>query len=81
MNRSTILKDLNAIFTEVMDLEDFKLLEEHTTNHLDDWDSLTHIQVITEIEKKYELRFTTIEIEDFKNVGSMIDAVLDKQLD
>ena len=76
MNRSTVLASLTEIFTEIMDLEDFTLLEEHTTAHIDDWDSLTHIQVITEIEKNYNIRFTTMEIEHFKNVGGMIDAIL-----
>jgi len=79
MNKENVLIKLNEVFAEVMELEDLKLEEDHTADDIEEWDSLSHIQVITEIEKRFNIRFTTMEIEDFKNVKGMISKILEKK--
>lgn len=73
-----ILKQFNEIFIDVLDEEDIVLTMETTADDIEDWDSLTHIQLVVAIEKKYDLKLTASEIEEFQNVGEMCEAILRK---
>ena len=80
MNKSEVLKKVNDIFIDVLDIQDIVLTESTTANDVEDWDSLTHIQLIVAIEKKFKIRFTSKEIQSWKNVGEMIDCILTKSV-
>ena len=75
MEFNTILKEVNDIFIDVLDNDDIKLERATTAKDIEEWDSLTHIQLIVAIEKKYKLRFNSAEINSWKNVGEMCEAV------
>ncbi|MEY3368777.1 MAG: hypothetical protein RI973_1932, partial [Bacteroidota bacterium] len=36
---------------------------------VDEWDSLTHIQLIVATEKHFGIKFTAAEIQSFRDVG------------
>ena len=73
-----VLKQFNSIFCEVLDDEDIVLKEETTAEDIDEWDSLTHIQLIVAIEKHFDVKFKAIEIEQYRNVGDMCKGVAEK---
>ena len=75
MDTETILKEVNGIFTDVLDNNAILLTRETTAKDVEDWDSLNHIQLIVAIEKKFKVKFTTNEIRSWKNVGDMCDAL------
>ena len=50
MEREQILKDINAIFIDILDNEDIVLTNETTAADVDGWDSLTHIQLVVAFE-------------------------------
>jgi acyl carrier protein len=70
-----ILKEVNQIFTDVLDNDSITLKKDTTANDVEEWDSLTHIQLIVAIEKHFKIRFTSAEIQSWKNVGEMCDAI------
>jgi acyl carrier protein len=78
MERSTILEQLNEIFIDAIDDEDIRLAFETTADDVEGWDSLTHIQLVVAIEKKFKIRFTSNEIQSWKNVGELIDSIESK---
>ena len=54
MERSDILKKLNDIFIDVMDLDDdFELNEDMSADDIEEWDSLSHIQLMKAIEATF----------------------------
>jgi acyl carrier protein len=75
MNTAEILTECNKIFIDQLDNSSIVLKQETTASDVEEWDSLTHIQLIVAIEKHFKIRFTTAEIQGFKNVGEMCVAI------
>ncbi len=76
MDRNEIYDKLNEIFRDILDNDEIELQDETTANDIEEWTSLTHIQLIVEIEKAFSLRFTSEEILEWNNVGEMVDSIL-----
>ncbi|MDA7544117.1 acyl carrier protein [Alphaproteobacteria bacterium] len=72
----TIIKSLEVIFRDVFDDEDLLIYPDSTANDIDGWDSLAHIRLILEIEKRFSLHFKASEIEKLENVGQMAELIL-----
>ena len=49
-----------------------------SADEIDEWDSLTHIQLILEIEKEFKVRFSLGELQDLKNIESLVQLVYEK---
>ena len=78
MTTQEILTKVTDIFRDVLDDDSIMLKPETIAEDIEDWDSLTHIQLVVAIEKKFGIKFSTSEINGFKNVGEMCDAVAKK---
>ncbi len=75
MGKDEILKQINAIFIDILDVEDVIIEETTTANDVEEWDSLTHIQLVVAIEKHFKIRFTSKEIQSWNNVGELINCI------
>lgn len=78
MEKTQILEEVQEIFRDVLDNEDIVLADETTAEDIEEWDSLSHIQLIVAIEKHFKIKFTSKEILSWKNVGEMIDCISTK---
>ena len=78
MEKKEILDQVQDIFRDILDNESIVLTGETTADDVDDWDSLTHIQLVVAIEKHFKIRFKSMEILSWKNVGEMIDNIKGK---
>ncbi|MDR2841555.1 MAG: acyl carrier protein [Paludibacter sp.] len=78
MEKTEILIHVQTIFRDILDNEDITLGYETTANDVEEWDSLTHIQLIVAIEKHFKIKFTSKEILSWKNVGEMLDCINSK---
>lgn len=78
MEKNQILEEVQEIFREVLDNEEIELANETTADDIEEWDSLTHIQLIVAIEKHFKIKFTSKEILSWQNVGEMIDCIATK---
>jgi acyl carrier protein len=65
------MKELVKIFREVFDDEEINLSDETTASDIDGWDSLSHVNLILVIEKKFNIKFATKELLTFENVGDL----------
>ena len=78
MEISEVIKQVNEVFKDVFDDNSLNINYDTTAKDVDDWDSLTHIQLVVAIEKHFKIRFTSSEIQGFANVGQMCEAILTK---
>lgn len=78
MEREEILLKVQDVFRDVLENNDIILSPETTSNDLEEWDSLSHIQLIVGIEKKLGIKFTAREINEWKNIGEMIECINNK---
>lgn len=78
MQKEDLLLKVQDIFRDVLDDEEIVLSETSTAEDVEGWDSLTHIQLIVAIEKKFKIKFTSKEILSWKNVGELVDCLASK---
>ena len=78
MERQTIFEKLNEIFIDVLDLDEVELTDATNANDIEEWDSLSHIQLSVAIEKSFGIKFTSLEIMKWKNVGEMVNSIEEK---
>lgn len=75
MEKTEILHRVEEVFRDVLDNDEITLAEATTANDIDEWDSLTHVELVRAVEKAFGIRFTSAEILSWKNVGEMVDSV------
>lgn len=75
MERSDIFKKVNEIFCDELDNDDIVLKDDTTADDVEEWDSLSHVQLIVAIEKAFGIKFTSNEILSWNNVGELIDSI------
>jgi acyl carrier protein len=73
-----LLPEVQEIFRDVFDQPKLVITRESNASDVDDWDSLTHINLIAAISKKYNIKFALGELEELKNVGDMLDLMRTK---
>jgi acyl carrier protein len=70
-----IAGDLSTVFREFFDDESIHLTSKTTANDIEAWDSFANIGLLLAVEKKFKIRFTTIEIDELKSVGDLLDLI------
>ncbi len=75
MEKTEILASMNKIWRDELDNEAITITESSTANDIEEWDSLSNIQLVVATEKLFKIRFNSAEIAQFKNVGEMIDCI------
>ena len=76
MTREEVFEKVNEVFRDVFDDDSITVGEETTANHIEDWDSLEHINLIVAVEKMFGIKFNIGEANTMKNVGEMVDIIL-----
>ena len=74
MTRQEIFEKLNEVFSDVFD-EDITVTYATISSDIADWDSLTHITLISEVEDTFGMKFSMKDVLGMKNVGEMADII------
>lgn len=76
MSREEVLKILKEIFLEVLDYED-ELSEDTSKDDIEEWDSMTHIMLLSKIQKRFNIQFEMSNLIKYNSVGKIIDGILE----
>ena len=79
MDRNEIFKKLNEIFADVFDDDSIVVTEETSAKDIEDWDSLTHITLISAVEDEFDIKFAMKDVLGMKNVGEMVDIIMEEK--
>lgn len=74
MNEIEILNKLNEIFSDIFD-DEMTLSLETESSDIEDWDSLTHITLISAIEDEFNIQFNMNDIAGMKSVGKIVEKI------
>ncbi len=75
MEMESIQDQVQDIFRDILDQESLTLTSATTASDVDGWDSLTHIQLIVAIEKRFKVKFSSKEILSWKNIGELLNSL------
>ncbi|MCQ2529961.1 MAG: acyl carrier protein [Lachnospiraceae bacterium] len=66
---------LNEIFQDIFDDDEIVVEASTTSDDIEDWDSLEHINLVVAIEKRFGLKFSMVEVNGMKDVGEMVEII------
>jgi len=75
MERNDILARVQEVFREELELDDLILNDKTTADDVEEWDSLSHVQLVVALEKAFGIKFTSREILSWDNVGDLVDCI------
>ena len=75
MERSEILAKVEEIFREELEIDNLVLTDETTADDVEEWDSLSHVQLVAAMEEAFGIEFKSREILSWENIGDLIDCI------
>lgn len=69
------IEELTPVFKQVFDDNSIVLTRNTTADDIDDWDSLTHMNLVIAVELRFKVKFALGELQTLKNVGDMLDLI------
>lgn len=69
---------LQKVFATVFDNDSIEISPELTADDVDEWDSLSHINLMIAIELEFDIEFDQSEIQNFANVGELTASIENK---
>lgn len=77
MTRETVYERLIRIFRKVFDDDTLMIDDMTTARDIEDWDSFEHINLICAVEDEFGFRIPMERAASTKNVGEMVDIILE----
>jgi len=73
-----VLAQLQPIFQEALNQPNLTVTRSSNAMNTKNWDSLAHIELIEMVERHFKVRFALGELQDLKEVGDLVDLVVEK---
>jgi len=71
----TTIEEITPVFREVFDDDSINLTTSTTADDVEEWDSLSHMNLVIALELKFKIKFALGELQTLKNVGEMLDLI------
>jgi acyl carrier protein len=66
---------IQEVFRDVFDDEDLLVEMSTTAEDVEDWDSLSHINLVVALEKEFDVKFDLAELQKLENVGGLYELI------
>jgi acyl carrier protein len=78
MSREEAAARLTEIMRDVFDVDDLQYNDSLKADDVEGWNSLSHVRFLVAVEKQFGFRFTSSEIDGFKNLGEVLDIIVQR---
>ena len=78
MTREEVFNGVQDIFRDIFDEDDMVIEDKTNSDGVEEWDSLNHINLVSAIEKEFKIKFALLELMTLKDVGAMVDLMMEK---
>ena len=78
MTREEVFNGVQDIFRDIFDEDGMVIKNATSSDEIEDWDSLNHINLVSAIEKEFKIKFALGELMTLKDVGAMVDLMMEK---
>ncbi len=75
MKENEILTTIEKSFVKILEHNNFDLNKSTTAKDVDGWDSISHLLVITDIEKSFNIKFELMDLMTMENIGDLISTI------
>ncbi|GGD10100.1 acyl carrier protein [Hyunsoonleella pacifica] len=79
MKNRDILEKISKSFSTILEHNNFTLTESTTSHDVDGWESITHMMIINDIEKSFNIKFKLMDLMNMDTVGDLIKAIQKEQ--
>lgn len=78
VSKEDILHQVGGVLRTLLDQPGLSVTAETTADQVEGWDSLTHMSIISEVERVFNIEFRFNEIMQMEKVGDMVDIIAEK---
>ena len=71
MNKASIIE----IFNDILDLDEGCVTQDSTPEDIDNWDSMSNVNIIVALEEEFRIKFKLEDIQDARTVKDFINLV------
>jgi|TARA_B110000967_G_C18896055_1_gene570744 acyl carrier protein len=75
MDKSEIYVQLLSVFRRVFENDSINIEDSTTADDIENWDSMTHLMLITEIEEDFSIEINGMDIMNLHNVGNLASLI------
>ena len=75
MENGEILKEVQTIYRDVFENPSLVISYTMVPADIHEWDSLTHVLLLSKIEKKFGIKFSLDDMLSFENIGDICNSV------
>jgi len=73
-----VRSELTTVMRDVFDVPSLEIRDEMTAKDVAGWDSLSNIDLVVAVEKRFKIKLTTKDVVGLKNVGELVRLVESK---
>ena len=66
---------LTRILCGILGCDSIVLTPDTTADDVPGWDSMNHIFIVVEIERRFDIKFRTAEMEELRNAGELVHLI------
>ena len=78
LTADAVLAGLQPIFEDILNEPGIEISRGSNASNTPNWDSLAHIEIIEVVQRRFKVKFSLTDLQKLKDVGDLVDLVLEK---
>jgi acyl carrier protein len=75
MTKDAIQEQLQAVFRDVFDDDELTVNRHSSAADVEGWDSMMHVSLMINVERVFDVKFSTTQVASLKDVGELVDLI------